>query len=524
MRMFAFLLVASLAPAQAPPVAEAPMRAHLAFLADDLLEGRGTGQRGGDLTVRYLETQLAAQGLKPLKDGSYLQKVPLHGIHTLKEQTSLRILSSKGALVPALETDAILGTGQPKEEVRLDAPLVFVGYGIEAAEEKWDDFKGQDLAGKVLVMLVNDPQPTAEEPARFGGKAMTYYGRWTYKYEQALRHGAAGVLLVHTNTSATYPWSVVRNSWSGERFQHGGQVGNGIQGWITEAFTRKIFDAAGKDLDAHLREAETRAFRPVELGLRLQGILRSRVRPLDQYNVAGVVPGTDPVLKAEAVLYSAHWDHFGRDAVHPERIYNGAVDNASGCAALLAMSQAAVAKPAPRSQVFLFVCGEEQGLLGSEAYAASPLWPLARTAADLNLDPMNWVAPTLDISLFGAERTSLLELGTEVAKAMGLEVAENRPDTGGGYFRSDHFSLAKAGVPAFTVGSGRKWKTDPKAAQEKAEAYYKRYHQPSDRYDPAWDFSGMVQQAQFTLNLGYRVASAAEKPVWKPGARISARR
>ena len=523
MRLPVLFLMASFALAQAPPVHEAPMRGHLAFLADDLLEGRGTGQRGGDLTVRYLETQLAAQGLKPVKDGGFLQKVALHGIQTIKDRTSLRFEGGKGTLQPVLETDAILGTGQAKDEVLLDAPLVFAGYGIEAPEEKWDDFKGVDLKGKVLVMLVNDPQPTAEEPARFGGKAMTYYGRWTYKYEQALRHGAAGVLLVHTDASATYPWSVVRNSWAGERFQHAGRPGNGIQGWLTEAFARKLLESAGKDLDALWKQAESRDFRPVELGLKLQGALSSRVRSLDQYNVAGVVPGTDPVLKAEAVIYSGHWDHFGRDAAHPERIYNGAVDNASGCAALLAMAQAAVAKPAPRSQIFLFVCGEEQGLLGSEAYAASPLWPLDRTVADLNLDPMNWVGATTDISLFGAERTTLLERGAEIAQGMGLEVAETRPDTGGGYFRSDHFSLAKVGVPAFTIGGGRKWKHDAKASQEKADAYPKRYHQTTDRYDPAWDFSGMIQQAQFTLNLGYSLATGTARPTWKPGARLPAR-
>ena len=495
------------------------MRAHLALLADDLLEGRGTGQRGGDLTVRYLETQLAVLGLKPVKNGSYLQKVPLHGLRTLPDRTSFSVEGGKAPLQPQLETDAILGTAQPKAELLFDAPIVFVGYGVEASEERWDDFKGVDVKGRLLLMLVNDPQPTEEEPARFGGKAMTYYGRWTYKYEQALRHGAAGVLLVHTDASATYSWSVVRNSWNGERFQHGGAAGNGLQGWITEAFAQRLFDAAGQDFAALRRQAETRAFRPVELGLRWKGALRSQVRDLDQYNVAGLVPGTDSTLRAEAVLYSAHWDHFGRDAIHPERIYNGAVDNASGCAGLLAMAQAAAAKPAPRSQVFLFVCGEEQGLLGSEAYAASPLWPLERTVADLNLDSMNWVGATSDISLFGAERSTLLETGTVVAKAMGLEVAEIRPDTGGGYFRSDHFSLAKAGVPAFSVGGGRKWKSDPKGSQEKAAGFGKRYHQPADRYDPSWDFSGMVQQAQFTLNLGYTLAAAPDRPAWKPGAK-----
>ena len=520
MRWIPLLLVSTFLAAQAPPVQEGPLRAHLAFLADDLLEGRGTGQRGGDLAVRYLETQMAVLGLKPIQDGGYRQKVPLNGIRTLKERTELRIEGGKEALALQLETDAILGSGQPKAEIAFDAPLVFAGYGTEAPEERWDDFKGLDVKGKVLVMLVNDPQPTAEEPDRFGGKTMTYYGRWTYKYEQAQRHGAAGVLLIHTDASASYGWSVVRNSWTGERFHQAGSAGNPIQGWITEAFARRLFQAAGKDLDALREQAELRTFHLVDLGVRLRGTLRSAVRSLDQYNVAGLLPGTDPKLKDEAVVYSAHWDHFGRDAVHPERIYNGAVDNASGCAGLLAMAQAAVGRPAPRSQIFLFVCGEEQGLLGSEAWAQAPLWPLDRTVADLNLDSMNWVGATKDVSLFGAERSTLLETGAQVAEAMGLKVAPRRPDTGGGYFRSDHFAFAKVGVPAFSVGSGRDWQKAPEASKKKAASFGPKYHQPADRYDPAWDFSGMVQQAQYTLNLGYAVAAAPQRPQWKPGQRL----
>ncbi|MBI4913584.1 MAG: M28 family peptidase [Acidobacteria bacterium] len=520
MRAIAALFSVSLL-AQAPVVEEGPLRAHLAFLADDLVEGRGTGQRGGDLAVRYLETQLRALGLRPANGTSYLQEVSIRGIRTFWERSELAFEGGKERLVPAVEKDLVGGIGVGKEELVLDAPVVFAGYGIQAAEEGWDDFKGQDLRGRILVMLVNDPPPTAEEPNRFGGKAMTYYGRWTYKLEQAARLGAAGVLLIHTDASATYGWSVVRTSWVAERFYPSrNPAENPFQGWITEAFARRLFAAAGKDL-GNLREAAGRKdFRPVDLGLRLSGRLRGQVRELPQYNVAGVIPGSDPALKDEAVIFSAHWDHFGVEPGPPLRIYNGAVDNASGCAGLLAMAQIAVRRPAPRTLMFLFVCGEEQGLLGSEAYVRAPLWPLERTVADLNLDSMNWVGATGDISLFGAERTTLYDTGVEVAARMGLKVSPAGPDTTGGYFRSDHFWFAKAGVPAFSVGAGQDYSKDPAGAKNRAASAGSRYHQPTDRYDPAWDLSGMVQQAQFALNLGFQVAGMPQRPVWKPGAKL----
>jgi Zn-dependent M28 family amino/carboxypeptidase len=280
--------------------------------------------------------------------------------------------------------------------------------------------------------------------------------------------------------------------------------------------------AAGEDLDALRARAMSRDFKPVALKARLQGTLKAETRVVEQFNVAGLVPGTDPALRSEVVVYSAHWDHLGRSG-HPDPqgddIYNGAVDNASGCAGLLAMAQAAA--PARRTQMFLFTAAEEQGLWGSLAYVASPLWPLARTAADLNLDSLNFVGATKDISLEGAGRTTLLETGTRVAAAMGLTVAPSRIDLGGGFFRSDHFPFAKAGVPAFSVGGGRIYAKDPEASAAKAAAMGKRYHQVTDAYDPAWDLSGMVQQCQYTLNLGREIADAGTKPTWKPGQRVN---
>ena len=508
----------------APSVAEAPLRAHLSFLADDLLEGRGTGQRGGLLTVRYLETQAAALGLAPLPGGGYRQKVELVGQKTLPSST-LRFEAGGKALPAVFGRDVVFANAAGREQTRVAAPLVFVGYGIDAPSERWNDFAGMDVKGKVLVAMVNDPQPTSAEPDRFGGKSLTWYGRWIYKFEEAVRQGAAGILLVHTTPSASYPWSVPVNSFSHEQFHLAG-AGNALQGWISEDMARTLFAASGQDLDRLRAQAEVRGFKPVPLSATLDADVKSTVRTIVEYNVAGIVPGSDPKLRAEAVVYSAHWDHLGIDADNgqPDHIWNGAIDNGSGTAALLAMAQAAVKHPAKRTQIFLWPCAEEQGLLGSLAYVRNPVWPLAKTAADLNLDSMNFVGRTRDMGVAGAERSSLYATSAQVAKAMGLHLAKPTPDLGGAYFRADHFSFAKAGVPAFNVGSAVfsgdgsfEFEHDAAAESAKMHAFTKDYHQVSDQYDPAWDLSGMVQQAQFTLNLGYAVANAPALPTWKPG-------
>ena len=516
----------------APRVQEGPLRAHLAFLADDLLEGRGTGQRGAELTVRYLETQLQSLGLRPGNGASYRQPVSLLGLKALPGRSALSFLGGGACATPKFGSEIVFGSGVALAEQTFDAPVVFAGFGIDAPEWRWDDYKGQDLRGKVLLMLVNEPAPTAEEPGLFEGANLSAYGRWTKKFEMAARQGAAGVLLVHTTPSASYGWSVVRPSWEAERFTlASGPRGTGLQGWVTEEVAKALVKQGGQDLEALRVRAQGRDFRPVALDLRLKGTLHSEVRTVAQFNVAGVVPGTDPVLKEELVVYSAHWDHLGKGPglavdAHPpqaepghedDTIYNGAIDNASGCAALLAMAQAARHAPAKRSQLFLFVCAEEQGLLGSRAYAEAPLWPLAKTAADLNLDSLNFVAPTRDIGLPFRERSTLGEVAEAVAKTSQLTVAPTRPDTGGGYFRSDHYSFVQAGVPALSVGGGRDYiGTDPAALKARASAYGRRYHQVSDEYDPAWDLRGMVQQAQFTFDLGQAVANAPTKPTFKP--------
>jgi Zn-dependent M28 family amino/carboxypeptidase len=507
-----------------PTVLEAPLRAHLSFLADDLLEGRGTGQRGGELTVRYLETQAAAIGLKPAADKGYRQKVELVGQKT-QPGSLLRFEAGGKTIETAFGTDVVYANASGQPETRLDVPILFVGYGIDAPDQGWNDFQGVDVKGKLLVAMVNDPQPTAAEPERFGGKSLTWYGRWTYKFEEAVRQGAAGILLIHTTPSASYPWSVPVNSFSHEQFHLAGP-GNALQGWISEDMARTLFKAAGQDLDTLRARAEVKGFRPVLLSASAHAQVKSTVRQVAEYNVAGIVPGSDPKLRDEAVIYSAHWDHLGIDTGNgkPDHIWNGAIDNGSGSAALLAMAQAAVAHPARRTQIFLWPCAEEQGLLGSLAYTRSPLWPLAKTAADLNLDSMNFVGPTRDIGVPGAERSSLFDTSRQVARAMGLALAPAVPDLGGAYFRADHFSFAKAGVPAFNVGSAVfsgdgsfVFTHDPAGAGARMRAFTKDYHQVSDQYDPGWDLSGMVQQAQFTLNLGYAVANSPSMPTWRAG-------
>lgn len=509
-------------------ISEPVLRAHLSFLADDLLEGRGTGQRGGDLAVSYLETQAAIIGLQPLPStavSGYRQSVRLVGSQTMPEsRISFQVQGRE--ITPLAGSEIVFGSSGGKETVALNAPVVFVGYGIRSPEEHWDDFKGMDVKGKLLIMMVNDPQPTKDEPQRFSGEALTYYGRWTYKFEEAMRQGAAGVLLIHTTPSASYGWNVPQTSFSHERFSLPG-MGNAVEGWLHDEAARALFTAAGFDLDRLRANAENRDFQPVDLQIKAQVNIQNKVRQVEQFNVLGMVPGRDPSLASEAVIYSAHWDHLGMEntADGKNHIWNGAVDNASGSAALLAMAQAAVRHPAKRTQIFLWPCAEEQYLLGSQAYVTNPPWPLAKTAADLNLDSMNFVAATHDIGVAGSERSSLYQSAAKVAAQMHLQLAPAVPDLGGAYFRADHFNFARAGVPAFNVGSAvfsgdghfHFAKQPEQAMKEKMVGFKADYHTERDKYHPQWDLSGMVQQAQFTLNLGYEVANAKAMPVWKKG-------
>lgn len=496
------LLIGSVLAAQGGKVDEGALRAHLAFLADDVLEGRGTGQRGGELAVRYLETQLQVMGLQAANGTSYRQTVRLSGVRLDAPASRLAFEGPRGMVAPALGTDLVMGAAGAEDSLAVDAPLVFVGHGITAPDGSRDDYKGLDVRGRILVMLVGD---RTGEAMPLCCEAKNLQGRWTYKFEEARRRGAAGALLVHTEASAGYGWPVVRNGWTGERFlrEGSGQAG-AVQGWITEAFARRLFASAGQDLDALRAEAERRDFRPVGLPFRAKGTLRSTVRSLEQWNVAGLLPGTDPQQAQELVIYSAHWDHFGKG---PDgAIYPGAVDNGTGCAAVLALARALAARPLPRSVMFLFPCGEEQGLLGSSAYAAEPLWPLAKTRLVINLESLNVVGPTRDIGLLGTSDPALRALCARAAAAVGLTVTPPKADPAGLCFRSDHFPFMKAGVPAlspgFSLDGGWDYLGDKAAAQRKASDFLNHYHRPTDRYDPAWNLEGLMQQVRFALELG----------------------
>jgi len=510
-----------------PTVPESILRPHLAYLSDDLLEGRGTGQRGGDLTVRYLETQAALLGLQSLFPNQafpYRHPVQIVGSLTLPD-SHIEFQSAGKTFTPQAGAHILIANSNGREQVAFEAPLLFVGYGIIAPEEGWDDYKGIDVKGKILVMMVNDPQPTAAEPKRFGGDAMTYYGRWVYKFEEASRRGAAGVLLIHTNASAAYGWNVPQASFSHERFSLAGG-GNPMEGWWAEASIQSVFAEAGLNLNEMRAQAERKDFLPIPLPVQAKVRLHSQVRQVEQFNVVGVVPGTDPELKKEAVVYSAHWDHLGKveEPGKPAQIWNGAVDNATGAAALLAMAQVAVKHPTKRSQIFLWPAAEEQGLIGSLAYVRNPAWPLAKTVADLNLDSMNFVGKTKDIGIAGSERSSLYESAQQIATQMNLKIAKSVPDLGGAYYRADHFNFARSGVPAFNVGSAVfsgdghfEFSEHEHASEQKMKGFKTSYHTVNDRYDPSWDLSGMLQQAQFTLNLGYLIANDKQMPRWKKG-------
>lgn len=496
------------------PVEEAQLRAHLSFLADDLLEGRGPGQRGGRLAILYLEAQLRALGLRPVRESSYLLPVKQLGIKTLIAQSTMSCLGPTGRIPLSYGTDFLMGSAVPQSRLPVDAPMVFVGHGITL--EGWDDFKGADVRGKILVALVGDwpgQGPDSNSPGH-------YVGRWRYKMAEALRRGAAGILLVHTSARAGYRWDVVRAGWHLERLHPDpAPAGSGLQGWLSESTARALFRASGLDFDVLCLAADSRDFQPVPLPIRLQGLLASEVRRFEDMNVAGVLPGTDPVLQKELLIYSAHWDHLGQDPVSG-KIFNGAVDNASGCAGLLAIAHALRQKPAKRSQMFLFTCAEEPGLLGAEAFVASPPWPIEKIVADLNLESLNFAGPTRDIGLSGAESSSLFEIAAQCAQEMGLSVTPKKTDPAKLYFRADHFAFAKAGIPAFSPGfslNGGWDYPDPKQANLASRFAEDHYHKSTDTYDPQWNLGGMLQQVQFTLNLGQILANAPQRPDWENG-------
>jgi Zn-dependent M28 family amino/carboxypeptidase len=469
--------------------------------------------------------------LKPAApDGSWLQQVPLIGVTT--KMPGVMTFRNAGKSVELRYSDDFIGnTGVPQQHVSIrDAELVFVGYGIVAPEFQWDDYKGADLKGKVLVMMNNDP---SDSPELFAGKTRLYYGRWDYKYEIAARQGAAGAIIIHTTPSAGYPWQVVQTSWSGEEFELQGKAGPRVRlrSWVTEDAAKKLAVLGGQDLDNLRAAAERRDFKPVPLGVRLSVDFSCVVNEQKSANVLGMISGSDPKRRGEVVVYSAHHDHLGIEEAHSkenDRIFNGAVDNASGIATLLALAQAYRHLPTPpaRSVIFAAVCAEEQGLLGSEFLAAHPPVPAGSIAANLNIDGINIWGRTRDVTYVGYGKSSLDQLVDAVAAWQGRVVKPDQFPDRGFFYRSDQFNFAKIGVPAIYLDSGTEFIDRPAGwGQEQIEKWEAtHYHQPSDEYDAAWELAGAVEDTQLLFYAGLRAAQDAKLPEWKPGDEFEAAR
>lgn len=522
----------------------AELRAHIRFLADDLLEGRGPSTRGDQLTQLYISSQLEALGIEPAAvadDGSptWYQPVPLRGITTHAPAT-ISFQRSTPAADNAQPADtlslklfddmmAISGRAEPKVAFE-NAELVFVGFGIQAPEYQWDDFKQTDIRGKILVVMNNDP---AEDPELFGGKRRLVYGRWDYKYQMAAKLGAAGALIIHTTPSAGYPYQVVRTSWSGEEFELASAQGprTKLKGWLTEDAAQQLIQFAGFDLEQLMQQAQSREFQPVPLGVQLSIEMNCSVREQSTANVLGLLPGSDPQLSREVVLYTAHHDHLGmaetRDA-DGDNIYNGAIDNASGVASLLCIARAMVALPErpKRSILFAFVGAEEQGLLGSQHLALHPPMSAGYMAAVINLDGINFLGRARDVNVIGNGKSDLDAVIERVAEWQGRTVIPDYSPDRGYYYRSDQFSLAKVGVPGIYLHSGINivGRPDGWGKQQLDEWLEKKYHQPSDEFDPRWDLSGAVDDAQLLMQAGLEIADRAELPRWNAGDEFEAAR
>jgi Zn-dependent M28 family amino/carboxypeptidase len=515
-----------------PPAAERAMnaidaeriRATVKYLSDDALEGRGTGQKGGDKAADWMAAQFKKYGLVPAGDhGTYFQNVAFYGVTTDQQQTRFAFVSKSGSETVLKFADDYVATDQThSEKSEIDAPIVYVGYGINAPEYNWDDYKGVDLKGKALLMLVNEPP--SDDPNFFKGRALTYYGRWTYKYEEAARRGAVAVILVHKTEMASYPWEVVRNSWGGETslLQDEKEPKLKSAGWVQLEVARKLAQSAGLDLDQMLKDANSRSFKPVELGVRLKETIVTKVRSFSSRNVLGKISGSDPRLKGQAVLYTAHYDHLG---IHPnepgDNIYNGAADNATGCGILLELARAyaeAQQKPA-RTILFAAVTAEEQGLLGSKYLGEHPPVPASNISLDLNYDDVQPFGDPEQVVVSGAERTTISPLVERVAQAFHLSIQPDDHPEAGHYYRSDHFSMARVGVPAFSVNEGALFKGHDLAWGEEKEKDYvtHRYHQPSDEYRPDMDFTADAKMAKFGFALGWQVAGQPELAGWQPG-------
>jgi Zn-dependent M28 family amino/carboxypeptidase len=511
---------------------------HIKELSSDRYEGRGPGTEGEKLTVSYTTEQFQKLGLKPGNpDGTFVQKVPLAGF-TAQPEASFKAGDKEVTLENLKDYVAVTRRYEPQVNVE-NSDVVFVGYGVTAPEYGWDDYKGVDVKGKTIVMLINDPavpspsNPNELDANAFKGKAMTYYGRWTYKYEEATRRGAAAAVIVHETGPAGYQFEVVSGSWGRENFDivspdnNAGRVG--VESWITLDKAKELFAAGGQDFDALHKAATTKEFKPVALNAKATFRVKNTLRKIDSQNVLAKLEGSDPTLKNEYVVYSAHWDHLGRDEkAQGDGIFNGAIDNASGVAQVLELAEAFTKLPTPpkRTLVFLLVTAEEKGLLGAKYYASNPLYPPAKTLANVNIDGANQWGRTKDIVIIGEGNTTVEDIAREVLTAQGRTVKPDPETEKGFYYRSDHFEFAKIGVPAFYADTGTDFiGKPPEYSQQKRDEYnVKDYHKPSDEVKPDWDLSGAVEDAQFLLVVGYRIAQGDKYPEWKPGTEFKAAR
>jgi Zn-dependent M28 family amino/carboxypeptidase len=509
---------------------------HIKTLASDEYEGRAPGTKGEELTVNYLTEQFKRLGLKPGNpDGTYAQKVPLVG-YTPQPTASF---TAGGKPMALAAEDYLARSSRFVPEVKVgNSDVVFVGYGVVAPEYGWDDFKGVDVKGKTIVMLVNDPAiPDPNDPSKldekmFKGRAMTYYGRWTYKYEIASEKGAAAAIIVHETGPAGYPFAALA-SWRGENFgiktpdNNLGRVA--VESWITVDKAKQFFAAAGQDFEAMKKAALSKDFKPVPLNAKANFTIKTALREVASTNVVARLEGSDAKLKDEYVIYTAHWDHMGRDPKLPgDQIFNGALDNASGTAGLLELAEAfAKLKPAPkRSILFLAVTAEEKGLLGAKHYAENPLYPLERTLANINMDGFNQWGRTKDVVVVGYGNSTLDDLLVEAASAQGRAVKSDPEPEKGFFYRSDHFEFAKQGVPALYTGEGTEYVGQGEGyGMQKRQEYTERdYHKVSDEVKPDWDLSGAVEDLQLLFQVGHRVAQGDKWPEWKPGTEFKARR
>ena len=501
----------------------AQLSAHLKFLAHDLLEGRAPSTRGGDLAAAYLAAQLASIGFEPgAADGTYFQQVAVVE-SVVAPSFTLRV--GAGAPFKYLQ-DVVAFSGVQDATVITDGEVVFVGHGIVAPEYKWNDYEGAAIKGKIALVMVNEPAARAGEPQLFAGPALTYYGRWTYKFEEAARQGAAGAILIHTDESATYPWQVVQSSWSGTQYSLPAQEGQPalrLKAWVTNGAATEIARRAGQDLEALRAAARMRGSRPVPFGVRASSTIAQTVEQKRSPNVIGVLKGTDTT---RAVIYTAHYDHFGMRAPRPgdppdtDRIFNGAIDNASGCAGVLEIAQAmARASVRPAHSVYvLFTTAEESGLLGAEYFAAQPVMPAAQWLADINVDSLNMGGRTRDVVLLGAERSTLGQVAQAIAESRGRAIGPD-PEPGRGYFfRSDHFPLAKAGIPALSLSDPMDYIGQNRGyAKEMFDRYNEAdYHQPSDEFQSTWDMAGAIDDMRFLAEVGWAIANSSEVPAYHP--------